>query len=134
MNLKRAILTGVLLWVLIFFEISVLMFGFNLETPEINYVHYVLSIFIVGFVTSYYLRGRGVKKGWQEGLLFGVVLVVVGIILDAIITVPLFIRSYSFFLNISTKAPQCLMTSRGNFFLFSGAQHWQDFFANFIQI
>ncbi len=49
MNIKRAIITGVILWIVIFFEVSVLMFGFGLSTGVTYYViHYILAaIFLI---------------------------------------------------------------------------------------
>ena len=39
------------------------------------------------------------KRGPAQGLLLGLVFIAVGIILDAIITIPLFVKDYGFFLN-----------------------------------
>jgi hypothetical protein len=105
MKLVKAIGLGVVLWVLIFFEVSILMFGFKLSPPSANYytIHYlflaIISI-ILGFI---YFSGKKVKGGFFRGLLIGVIFIIIGIILDAILTVPLFIipqgGSYHSFLN-----------------------------------
>lgn len=98
MNIKKAILTGLLLWTLIFFEVSVLMFGFNLKAGMLYYtLHYVISAIFVTICAMIYFRRKTTKTGLKEGLLLGVIFVVVGIILDAVITIPLFIKSYTFF-------------------------------------
>lgn len=101
MNWKRAILCGALSWVLIFFEVSILMFGFKLSAPDINYyiIHYILSGILALIVAFIYFKGK-VKGGALEGLLAGIVFAVTGVILDSIITIPLFMNfDYSFFVN-----------------------------------
>ncbi|PIN77350.1 hypothetical protein COV15_02170 [Candidatus Woesearchaeota archaeon CG10_big_fil_rev_8_21_14_0_10_34_12] len=99
MRLKRAILCGALLWILIFFEVSILMFGFNITSGPLYYtVHYILLIFLAGLAALVYFRGR-VDRGFWQGILVGIIMAVTGVVLDSIITVPLFIKSYSFFAN-----------------------------------
>lgn len=100
MKFKRAILFGILLWVLIFFEVSLLMFGFGLDGTQTSYYiwHYILLAFISIIVAMLYFRKK-VNKGFGEGLKVGVVFTIVGLILDAVITVPLFVKEYSFFLD-----------------------------------
>ncbi len=80
------------------------MFGFKLSAPDPNYyfIHaLLLTIFIIA-LTLYYFNDRKVKRGFLEGIVLGIIFVVVGIILDSIITIPLFIipkgGSYSTFL------------------------------------
>ena len=99
MNLKRAILLGALGWVLIFFEVSILMFGLKLAPPAASYyaLHYVLAAAIIAAASLLYFRKA--KAGAKEGLVLGVIFAVVGVILDSIITVPLFVKDYSFFLR-----------------------------------
>ncbi len=101
MKLKRAAMCGVLLWVLIFFEVSILMFGLNIQAPSRTYylVHLPL-LFILGVISSLvYFKGK-VKGGAKNGLILGIIFVIIGMILDGIITVPLFVKDYSFFLKI----------------------------------
>lgn len=100
MNFKRALLSGALLWVLIFFEVSILMFGFKLTGNSYYITHYILLIFLTTIATLVYFRGKKAKAGLKEGALLGLTFVIVGIILDAVITIPLFIKDYSFFLDI----------------------------------
>lgn len=97
MNIKRAILTGILLWVLIFFEVSILMFGLKLQGAIYYTIHFVLLLLLV--IISALIYFRKVKGSLTEGLVLGVIYVIVGVILDAIITVPLFIKDYSFFIQ-----------------------------------
>lgn len=99
MNITKAIAAGMLLWVLIFFEISILMFGFQLDKTTINYIHYIVAIILVTIASLMYFNKKKSKKGFLQGILLGVTFVVVGLILDALITVPLFVKSYVFFID-----------------------------------
>jgi hypothetical protein len=102
MDLKRILVYGALGWVLIFFEVSILLFGFKLTQSELIYhiVHYILLIMIVAIVALLYFNGK-VKKGFTEGIFVGILFLLVGIILDSLITIPLFMKmNYSFFLDI----------------------------------
>lgn len=100
MRPKLAILCGALIWVLIFFEVSILMFGFKLQAGATYYtLHYILSAIITAGASWLYFSRKKIEAGLQEGLLVGLVFVVTGIVLDALITVPLFVKSYSFFFD-----------------------------------
>ena len=98
MKILRAILLGALLWVLIFFEVSILMFGFNLSEGLIYYiVHYIFLALFTILVSLIYFRSRKLKGGFLHGFLLGLILIFTGIILDVVITVPLWIGNYYFF-------------------------------------
>ena len=85
---------------MIFFEVSVLMFGFGVQNINSNILHYALLLVLILISTWVYFRGRKVKKGLGEGFFLGLSYVVVGVILDSIITVPLFVKNYvSFFVS-----------------------------------
>ena len=87
MKALRAILVGVLLWILIFIEISITMIGLKLSDLAVWIIHYILLIpFAILCAWIYYK-----KKNKLNGFLFGISILIVGIILDLIITVPLFI-------------------------------------------
>ncbi|MDP2924800.1 MAG: hypothetical protein Q8N99_00345 [Nanoarchaeota archaeon] len=106
MNIKKGIILGVALWILIFFEVSALMFGFKLKQEDINYffIHLVFLIIFVMIIGFLYFKNENKKKvnnlrllRLKEGLSIGLVMVVVGIILDSAITIPLFMSfDYSF--------------------------------------
>jgi len=101
MKLLRAVISGIILWVLIFFEVSILMFGFGLEEGFGYYiVHYILLALFAVLVSLIYFRGKKVKAGWWNGFLLGIVLIITGIILDILITVSLFVNDYNFFDDI----------------------------------
>ncbi|MBI2970845.1 MAG: hypothetical protein HYY37_00325 [Candidatus Aenigmarchaeota archaeon] len=100
MNLKLAALKGAMLWALVFFEVSILMFGFGVQVPSTLYyiVHLPLLAAFTAFAAHLYFRKEkraGAKNGFMLGLLF----LLVGIVLDALITVPLFVRDYAFFMR-----------------------------------
>ena len=103
MRLLRAIGFGALLWILIFFEVSILMFGLGLNAPDPVYycLHFLFaSLFTIVLSLAYFYKLK-VKKGFLQGLLLGVIFVITGIILDSIITVPLFMKfDYSFLIRI----------------------------------
>lgn len=99
MNLKRAILFGALFWILIFFEVSILMFGFDLKEGLSYYlIHYIMLIILTALVSIFYFKKQ--KASAVEGLKVGIIFLVVGAILDAIITIPLFVKTYSFYTNV----------------------------------
>ncbi|MGD9275917.1 MAG: DUF5367 family protein [Candidatus Pacearchaeota archaeon] len=86
MNLKRGILFGSLLWVLIFVWWSVLIFIPGLNETLQYVIHYCLLIVAASFIANLYYR----KKDKVNGFLLGLVFLGAGLILDTIITVPLF--------------------------------------------
>ncbi|HLC79327.1 MAG TPA: DUF5367 family protein [archaeon] len=98
MDLKRLALAGLALWVGIFVEVSVLMFGFNLTGESYYISHYILLAIICAIVAHFYFKNQ--KASALEGLKAGFAMVVVGIVLDAIITVPFFVKDYSFFTTL----------------------------------
>ncbi len=88
MKILRAILSGIIIWVLIFVEWSVIIFTPVLkDLGDWQYlIHYLVVIPIIIIGASYYYKG----KNKVNGFLLGLVMLVAGVILDAIITVPLF--------------------------------------------
>jgi len=97
MKIKIAILTGVLLWVLIFFEVSLLMFGLKLQGTLYYTIHYILLVLLIAIPALVYFKKA--KGNFTEGLLLGIVFIIIGMILDFIITIPLFIKDYSFLIR-----------------------------------
>ena len=90
MKLPRAILTGTILWAIIFIEWSIIIFAPVLKDLGNSqwFIHYILLIPIVLLGASFYYK----KAGLVNGFLLGLVMLITGIILDAIITVPLFTK------------------------------------------
>jgi hypothetical protein len=101
MNIKRGIAAGVILWVLIFFEVSILMFGFKLTAGTTYYTIHYIALAVIAYISAlFYFKGKRVKKNAKEGLKAGIVMLVTAIVLDALITVPLWMGgNYAFFLD-----------------------------------
>jgi len=103
MNTKRAILSGILLWVLIFFEVSILLFGFKLAQGATAYYisHYILLVILVVISSLVYFKERKIKADFKQGVLLGICFILVGVVLDSIITIPLFLKmDYSFLISM----------------------------------
>lgn len=101
MRIIRALSFGIALWILIFFEVNILMFGFNIKPPSGVYftLHFIfLTIFALLCNLSYFW-GKEIKTGLLQGIIIGIIFVIVGIILDASITIPLFVKDYNFLLR-----------------------------------
>lgn len=99
MNLKRAVIFGVIIWVVIFFEVCILIFGFRLTRGSsfYNVWHFSLAGIIVAIASWFYFEKA--KKNLENGILAGIIFMITGCVLDAIITVPLFIKNYRFFID-----------------------------------
>ena len=97
MNTKRAIIFGISVWIAAFVIISILMFTpwFKDSQTRVQVAWWVLEIPAVLLLAKWYFKmdPPTVKKGF----LLGVIGLVVGTVLDMIITVPLFVKSYSIF-------------------------------------
>lgn len=87
MKLLRGVLLGALIWVIIFIEISITMIGLKLPNLTSWIIHYVVLIPMILLVASLYYK----KRDKVNGFLLGIIFLIVGIVLDMIVTVPLFI-------------------------------------------
>lgn len=87
MKTLRAIGLGALFWLLIFIEISITMIGLKFSNSLTYIIHYILMVPLALFCAWLYYK----SKDKVNGFLLGLCMVLVGIILDCIITVPLFI-------------------------------------------
>ena len=102
MNILRAVLTGIIVWALIFVEWSIIVFAPVLKDLG-NWqwiIHFIALILIAIVGLSFYYKGS-VKT---NGLLVGLIMLATGIVLDAIVTLPFFVSpqgiTYAeFFLN-----------------------------------
>lgn len=97
MNIKRALGFAVLLWIIIFGVISVLMFApwFRDSEMRVNIFWYVLAVPIVLLWAKAYFKMD--EPTAKKGLFLGLIALVVGTILDAVITVPFFVKDYALF-------------------------------------
>lgn len=92
-NLQLATLWGILLWMLIFAFVSILMFAL----PGLNTNLLLLLISPVLILLCSFMYFREVEGSVKEGLNLGLFWILISIVLDAAITVPLFVKSYKFF-------------------------------------
>ncbi len=90
---------GVISWVLVFFEVSILMFGFNIKSTDKSIIHYILFPIAIFIPTLIYFKKPNLKTGAQQGLYLGIIFFLVSLLLDTLITIPLFVNDFSFLLN-----------------------------------
>lgn len=94
MNIKRAIIFGMILWILIFVVYSILMFlpWFKDDSLRINLGLWVSQIFIVPLLCKWYFKLD--PPTMKKGFLLGIMGLLVGTILDLVITIPISTKSY----------------------------------------
>ena len=97
MNYKRASIFGLLLWISIFVVISILMFIPFLHGKDLfnHVVYWILLVPIVMLLSKWYFKGDSPKI--KKGFFLGVFALFIGTILDLVITVPFFVKSYTNF-------------------------------------
>ncbi len=99
MDIKRAVWTGAVSWVLIFFEVSILMFGFGINNIDTSIVHYILFPMAILIPALIYFKKPKIEVGAKQGLYLCLIFFATSLILDSIITIPLFVKNYAFLLN-----------------------------------
>ncbi len=104
MNLKQSTLFGVLFWLIIFVEVSIIGFSPDLATmgefgfefnQTGNIIHLIAVTLIAAILARLYYKKD--KPKFIDALQVGIVISLIGIILDAVITVPLFVKNYASF-------------------------------------
>ena len=97
-NCKSAIMWGVLLWVLIFAVFSVIMFAPQLagKTSVQRALELIVAMPVLSAFAAY-MALKGTKPTAKDGIMVGICFVVVSTVLDILITVPLFVKSYATF-------------------------------------
>ena len=97
MKYTRAILTGVLLWAFVFVVMSILMFAPGLKDQVFfqYLIMWVLLIPVTLFVAKWYFHVD--EPTSKKGFLLGILVLITGTVLDAIISVPVFVKSYTVF-------------------------------------
>jgi hypothetical protein len=102
MKIRRALWVGILLWILIFVEWSILIFLPVIKDSLTSQwaIHYVMIVVWALLGAHLYYKSKDKTSGFAVGAIF----LLVGVILDMIITMPLFIipqgRTYlDFFLD-----------------------------------
>jgi len=92
MNLKQILIKGVIYWLIMFVTVSILMFIPFLDKRTLiqaGLSWIVAGIFALVLAKNYF---KTVKPNFVNGLIFGLGLIIVGSILDAVTTVPLFLQ------------------------------------------
>lgn len=99
MRLIRAAVFGVLLWLLIFFEVSSLLFGFGIGDGSDLYflTHFVFLVLFILVCTLGYFWVPRMRGGLVHGLLVGVIFIIVMVLLDLFITINFFVKDFGFF-------------------------------------
>jgi len=98
MNFKNATLWAVLSWIFIFVEVTILMFvPFIASRLWLYYgLYYVISALLVGYCAYSYFKIEN-KSSLIKGLVLGLWFILIGSILDLAITIPLFVKSFTFY-------------------------------------
>ena len=92
MKLKRAIWIGVVTYILSFIIGLIPMILMGTDTAEISelppsffIIGIITSIVLAGLFTLVYFKDKGIKPSAKEGFYFGLVLIIVGFVLDVLI-------------------------------------------------
>ncbi len=106
-NIKKQLGYGVLMWLIIFVSMSIIGFTPALATMsdagfELNAwgytAHFIVLTVLVWVLTNMYFKS--VKKGkFEDGIKAGAVIVLTGVLLDIIITIPLFVKDYALYFS-----------------------------------
>ncbi|MFH1404542.1 MAG: hypothetical protein ABIH21_00395 [Patescibacteria group bacterium] len=102
--IKKGILFGILWWILIFVEVSIIGFipalAERTDTSFIfnsaGWIIHFIAVIVIGLVIAYFAF-RSNKGGYINGIKLGVIMLIIATILDIIITVPLFVKDYGMF-------------------------------------
>ena len=96
MKTIRAIVIGIVLWVLIFLEVCILMFGFGVTAGPLYYLFQYTLIAAFSFLCAL-VYFKKVKPNLREGVLLGLIMLATGLALDAAVTVPFFVQNWYYF-------------------------------------
>lgn len=101
MKYTRGLLFGLFLWTFIFIILSIFMFAPGIK-DQVFFQYLILWVLLIPFVlfiAKWYFHTD--EPTTKKGVILGVAALVVYIVLDNIVIVPLFIKSYSiYFSNI----------------------------------
>lgn len=97
MNLKRALVFGVMVWIAAFLIIAVLMFTpwFTDSQLRVQATWWILEVPIILLLAKWYFKT--VEPTAKNGARLGLIGLLTGVLLDVVITVPVFVKSYSTF-------------------------------------
>ncbi len=94
-NWKSILSYGTLLWILIFVEVSIIMFIPGLSELTQNCLHLIILPLLALFCFIKYFKSSTASA--KNGFLAAVYFLVIGTILDLVITIPLFVKDYALF-------------------------------------
>lgn len=92
LDIKKALITAVVLYALIFLVASVLLFVF--AEPLFGFAVLLVSVLLTFYISQqYYFKGKAVKDPIADGLMLGVALVAVIFVLEIVVMVYGFARA-----------------------------------------
>lgn len=99
MKHKRAVITGIILWLLIFVVLSILMFTpFLKDKTMIQYIIFWILLAPMTLLSAkWYFKMD--PPNLKKGLCLGLIILGVSTVLDLVVTVPVFVKSYSTFFS-----------------------------------
>ena len=83
MKLKLAIILSIVIWILTYVLTSIFNPMFTDNIPHINIVIPIITIIVTGFFGIIYIRSIEINEV-VEGILFGIIVVIIDILLDLI--------------------------------------------------
>jgi hypothetical protein len=83
MKLKLGIICGILIWIITSFFSGILRPIFNSSIPKVNIIVPIITIIVTGFFGIIYIRNIESNEV-IEGILVGILFVIIDILLDAI--------------------------------------------------
>lgn len=99
MKHKRAIVTGIILWLLIFVVLSILMFTpFLKDRVMVRYtIFWLLLVPMTLLSAKWYFKMD--PPNLKKGLCLGLIILAISIVFDLAVTVPVFVKSYAKFFS-----------------------------------
>lgn len=100
----KSLLYGVLMWVIIFVEVTIIGFTPQLATQGANgfilniygvVIHFVFLVILALLLSKFYFKGRQARV--KESILAAILFLAVGTVLDIAVTVPFFVKDYGIF-------------------------------------
>lgn len=100
MNLKRPLIFGVLIWIISLAEVLLLVFVLKLGNGLATTIHFAFVAILTLLMANIYFKDILVRKSFGKGIFAGFIFMIMGLALDLIISVPVFVKSYgAYFLD-----------------------------------
>lgn len=94
---KYATMWGAILWALIFIEVSIWMFIPGLTVMLQKVLHYITLPFITILCAHFYFKHD--VPTIRKGMVLGFYFIIIGVLLELIITIPLFVKDFAYFMD-----------------------------------